>query len=136
MGEPVDLRDPLYDTLHGRLRNRDHIDTEIAKWTSQYETHALAEVLQAAGIPAGAVQDLHDLIATDTEFAAAHFEPMPDRAGHVEYTTHRQPVRLNERTAHMNRAPTFGEHNYDIYTTLLGYSDAEYAELVSRGVVQ
>ena len=136
MGEPPTLRDPLYDTLQGRLRDRDYIDTEIAKWTSQYETHVLAEVLQAAGIPAGAVQDLHDLITTDTEFAAAHFEPMPDRAGHVEYTTHRQPVRLNERTAHMNRAPTFGEHNSDIYTTLLGYSDAEYAELVSRGVVQ
>ena len=61
---------------------------------------------------------------------------MPDRAGGVLYTTHRQPVRLNQRTAQMNRAPTFGEHNYEIYTTLLGYSDAEYAGLVSRGIVR
>ena len=136
MGEPVSLRDPQYDTNQGRIRNRGDIDNEIAKWTSRHETHALAEVLQAAGIPAGAVQDLHDLIVTDNEFASSHFESMPDRAGRVVYTTHRQPVRLNERTAQMKRAPTFGENNYEIYTTLLGYSDAEYAGLVSRGIVR
>ena len=136
MGEPISLSDPQYDTNQGRIRSRDNIDTEIAKWTSRHQTHALAEVLQAAGIPAGAVQDLHDLIVTDSEFASSHFESMPDRAGGVLYTTHRQPVRLNQRTAQMNRAPTFGEHNYEIYTTLLGYSDAEYAGLVSRGIVR
>ena len=46
------------------------------------------------------------------------------------------PIRLGETDWVLERgAPCLGEHNEDIYLGLLGYSRAEYDDLVSQGLV-
>ena len=130
------LSDPaLFGTNKLRKQNEHLLNEALATYTINHETWALAAQLQDEGIIAGVVQDLSDLLDRDPGMRTQHFEDLTDRAGNVTYTTHRQPVRINKQTAPMGRPPTFGEHNYEIYTELLEYTDAEYAELVAAGIV-
>src|SRR5580692_4105725 len=64
------LRDPRFDTVLGRLRNRDAIDAAISEWTSRQESDAVESILQSVGVPAHIVSrgldhgrdaDLHHL---------------------------------------------------------------------------
>ena len=130
------LSDPaLFGTNKLRKQNEHLLNEALAAYTINHETWALAAQLQDEGITAGVVQDLSDLLDRDPGMRTQHFEDLTDRAGSVTYTTHRQPVRINKQTAPMGRPPVFGEHNYEIYTELLEYTDAEYAELVAAGIV-
>ena len=130
------LSDPaLFATNELRKQNEHLLNEALAAYTSHHEAWALTAQLQDEGITAGVVQDLSDLLDRDPGMRAQHFEDLTDRAGKVTYTTHRQPVRINQQTAPMGRPPLFGEHNYEIYTELLEYTDLEYAELVAAGIV-
>ena len=130
------LSDPLlFATNELRKRNESLLNGILAAYTSDHDAWTLVGELQDQGITAGVVQDLSDLLDRDPGMRTQHFENLSDRAGRVIYTTHRQPVRINGQTAPMGRPPVFGEHNYEIYTELLGYTDTEYAELVAAGIV-
>ena len=131
-----DLSDPLlFATNELRKRNESLLNGILAAYTSDHDAWTLVGELQDEGITAGVVQDLSDLLDRDPGMRTQHFENLSDRAGRVIYTTHRQPVRINGQTAPMGRPPVFGEHNYEIYTELLGYTDTEYAQLVAAGIV-
>jgi benzylsuccinate CoA-transferase BbsF subunit len=118
-----------------RKTNETLLNATIARYTVTRDAWSLTEFLQDEGITAGVAQDLSDVLDRDPGLRTQHFEDLTDRAGRVTYTTHRQPVRINGQTASMGRPPLFGEHNYEVYTDLLGYSDIEYAELVATGIV-
>ena len=118
-----------------RKNNELLLNDTISRYTITHDAWSLSELLQSEGLTAGVVQDLSDVLDRDPGMRTQHFENLTDRAGRVTYTTHRQPVRINGETATMGRPPLFGEHNYEVYTDLLGYSDIEYAELVATGIV-
>ena len=45
-----------------RWRHRDELDQLVAQATQERDAHGLMQTLQAAGVPAGAVLDSHDLL--------------------------------------------------------------------------
>lgn len=135
IADPVLSDKSKFATNELRKTHEGLLNDAIANYTSNHEVWALAGRLQDEGITAGVTQDLSDVLDRDPGMRTQHFENLTDLAGRVTYTTHRQPVRINEQTAPMGRAPLFGEHNYEVYTDLLGYSDIEYAELVAAGIV-
>ena len=86
------------------------------------------DVLQAGGVPAGVVQDASDL-AVDPQLAARgfwrtfedhpHFGTRPfDRFPALWSTSTLEPYR---------RSPYFGEHNFEVYGDLAGFSVEEIA---------
>lgn len=95
------------------------------------------DLLQAAGVPAGAV--MHAAELPGWEFYAQR------RAFREELHPHgREPYVLENAQLHSERiadpplgqAPLLGEHTVEIATTLLGLDEAAVADLVERGVLQ
>ena len=78
IGDPAWAVDPVLDTAAGRRERRDLIDRELAAHTAGYEPCELMTVLQAAGVPAGAVQRSSDHML-DPQLAHRAFLP-PARA--------------------------------------------------------
>lgn len=107
---------------------------DIAGWTVGQDAHALAEQLQAAGIAAGAVQDIEDLIDGDTALLdrgalVTLDHPALGAFGHV-----RTPVSFSRDTVAPYRAPGMGEHGEAIAAEIAGLSLERIGELAAAGV--
>ena len=61
MGNPPWTQDPRFASMADRVRHVQELDKLISQWTQGQEAVALAEALQAAGVPAGYVAKGEDL---------------------------------------------------------------------------
>ena len=84
LGDAGLASDPRFDGNSARVANREALDAVIAATFARYERDALADMLEAAGIANGRVNDMADL--------AAH-----PQARHVEVATPAGPVRMLAR---------------------------------------
>jgi crotonobetainyl-CoA:carnitine CoA-transferase CaiB-like acyl-CoA transferase len=109
---------------------------DIAAWTRVRQDLEAVEFLQDAGISAGVVQDIEDLLEHDPQVAARgslvqlghlHLGPF----GHV-----RTPIDFSRDTPEPFRAPGLGEHNREIGCGIAGLSEERVKELQSLGVLQ
>ncbi|MGA0805293.1 MAG: CoA transferase [Pseudohongiellaceae bacterium] len=106
---------------------------DIAAWTAPQEAHALMAQLQAAGLAAGVVQDIEELIEHDAmlrERGALVTLPHPvlGAFGHV-----RTPLQFSNGPLVPFRAPGMGEHNREI-AAQAGLDDARFDALQALGV--
>jgi crotonobetainyl-CoA:carnitine CoA-transferase CaiB-like acyl-CoA transferase len=111
-------------------------DTEIAAWTHGRAGPALMLRLQEAGIAAGMVQDIEDLLESDPQIAArGALVPIEHavlgRFGHV-----RSPLTFSRSALTPYRAPGIGEHSQAIAAQISGLSRQRIEELAARGVFQ
>ena len=111
-------------------------DAIIAAWTCEKSDTALVERLQQAGIAAGIVQDIEEVLEADPQIAARCpllpiEHPLLGEFGHM-----RTPMQLSRTKIEMFRAPGIGEHSKSIARELTGLSDSRIDELESLGVFQ
>ncbi|MFO1503347.1 MAG: CoA transferase [Steroidobacteraceae bacterium] len=105
----------------------------VAEWTRNQDERALVEQLQAAGIAAGVVQDIEDLVELDTplrERGALVMLPHPKLGefGHV-----RTPISFSRDVPQPYRAPGLGEHNAEVLR-IAGLDAARHSALEAAGV--
>lgn len=135
MERPDLVADEHYTTHSGRGANAAELDALIADWTARFDADELLDRLHEAGVPAGRIYTARDMFA-DPHFAArdaivrvAHPElgevPMQNVFPKLSAT----PGRVR------SAGPELGEHNDDIFRTVLGLDDAAIAGLAERGVI-
>jgi crotonobetainyl-CoA:carnitine CoA-transferase CaiB-like acyl-CoA transferase len=136
MGSPAWATEPGLSTVDGRVARHDELDARLGAWTKNFAKHDLMHRLQAAGVPAGAVQNSRDLVEADPQIAArgtffeldhpvigpALFEGSPMRFSRIEQDNWRS-------------APLLGEDNDYVFGDLLGLSGDEMADLSERGAI-
>ncbi len=128
------VKDPRFSTVSGRRALLDDIDRAIAHWTEHRTKHEVMELLQAAGVPAGAVLNGRELVE-DPQLAADGFFIEVEKEGD-SYPMPGTPVVVNRaRRGDWLAAPTPGEHNRLVLSSLLGLSDAEIDALDAEGVL-
>jgi crotonobetainyl-CoA:carnitine CoA-transferase CaiB-like acyl-CoA transferase len=106
----------------------------IAAWTSAQDAHTLAATLQQQGIAAGALQDIEDVLERDAGLRARGALVALEHAvlgtfGHV-----RTPIDFSATPPAPFRAPSLGEHNSEIATTIAGLAPERLAELAALEV--
>jgi len=111
-------------------------DRPIAEWTREHEDTSLVERLQQAGIAAGVVQDIEDLVERDATLRGRGAlvelpHSMLGRFGHM-----RTPISFSRSRVSAFRAPALGEHTHEIARTLAGLCDDRLAELESKDVLK
>lgn len=113
----------------------DEIDAAIAKWTREWDPHALMARLQEAGVEACAVQNFADLQADPQLASRGHWVDVEHAyLGRLRFE--RSGFRLSEGSGAVERpGPLLGEHNREILSQLLGYSDEEIDRLIEEKVV-
>jgi benzylsuccinate CoA-transferase BbsF subunit len=129
------LRDATFDTLIGRLRNREALDAAIAQWSAPQDAQAVEIALQNSGIPAHVVSrggDLH----RDTELRALRYlKKINDPVmGEAEIESPR--IKLHRTpTVETRRGPRIGEHTREILADLCKLPEHEITELEKAGVL-
>lgn len=74
MGDPAWANDEQYTTASGRVGVVTELDKRIAQWTSEREAFDIMEQCQAAGVPAGVVQNGIDLVEHDPQLRESRFQ--------------------------------------------------------------
>lgn len=120
-----------------RMAQRRELDAWLARMTTGWVAEELMLRLQQAGVPAGVVQRVNDLIDSDPQLA---------HRGHWVYLDHPEmgrtlyngpPIQLSATPVHLRRAaPLLGQHTHEVCTDLLGLGEGEFAALQAAGVFQ
>jgi crotonobetainyl-CoA:carnitine CoA-transferase CaiB-like acyl-CoA transferase len=135
MGSPDWAAGSDLATLPGRLRRRGEIDAKVAEWTRRRTNKEAFDLLRAAGVPAGPVYKTVEVL-DDPQLAARDFWRTSDHAYTGPYRRTKLPFRLTRQPTEITH-PTnlLGEHNRQVLTNLLGYSDAEVHALEAANVI-
>jgi crotonobetainyl-CoA:carnitine CoA-transferase CaiB-like acyl-CoA transferase len=136
MGGPAWAADPRLATQDGRFAHQDLLDGHLAAWTRDQENYRVMELLQARGVPAGAVQNAQDLNERDPQVAhrGVFFEMDHPVIGRARFEG--TPIRFSSMAQDNWRSgPLLGEDNEYVFKTMVGVSDAEYDDLQSEGVI-
>ena len=132
----VDLaRDPVFDTVAGRIERVDEVNARLAEWCMTQTAEGAAAALQAAGVPAGWVQDAGDL-TDDPQLAARHFWRRQDHAVFGERPYDRFPALWSgtDLEPYLPSGAYIGEHNFEVYTELGGMSEEDIAVGMGNGL--
>jgi crotonobetainyl-CoA:carnitine CoA-transferase CaiB-like acyl-CoA transferase len=136
LGDPDWAGDARLATQDGRHANQDLLDEHISAWTRQRDRHEVTDLLQAEGVPAGAVQNAEDLNETDPQIAhrGVFFEMDHPVIGPARFEGN--PFTFS-RIAPDNwrSAPLLGEDNAYVFKEIVGVDDDEYDRLAAEGVI-
>jgi benzylsuccinate CoA-transferase BbsF subunit len=128
--------DPRFDTLQHRKENENALDALIEAWTIGRAPEEVMSGLQAAGVPAGIVENAADLFEDPQLRARGLFWPME----HSEmglFTHLGSSMVLSKTPAQASLpSPCLGEHNEYVLTKILGKTDDEFVELLAAGALE
>lgn len=134
VGRPELGDDPRYADRRDRVQFIDEVDAMIEAWTEKRTKHEVTEILAGAGVPCGAVLDSGEVLA-DPHLRQRGMIVELEHPTRGPYPMPANPVRLSDSPTDVVRAPLLGEHNAEVYGTLLGYGAAELNALRSDGVI-
>jgi benzylsuccinate CoA-transferase BbsF subunit len=127
-------KEEFRDELH-RRQNQDELDKFIEDWTRQYRQYEVMQLLQKAGVAAGASLNIKDLV-NDPQLKAREFFVEMEHPVLGNLTLPGLPWRHNGRKkGNYTYPPLLGEHNDYVFGELLGLSDAEIARLKEEKVI-
>ncbi|HZU79851.1 MAG TPA: CoA transferase [Acidimicrobiales bacterium] len=141
MGSPPWAAEPRFATFAERRAHADELDALLEQYTVQFDRYELMERLQAAGVPAGAVQDAADRLERDPQLQArGHYTTMAN-AEVPALPLEGLPVHLSATAAHtgglLHRAPPLlGEDTDAVLRDLLALSDDDIARLRAEEVLR
>jgi crotonobetainyl-CoA:carnitine CoA-transferase CaiB-like acyl-CoA transferase len=132
--QPELAGDPRFATAHARKANETELDEMIEAWTSQRGHYEAMHLLQRAGVTAGAVLSIPELMSDpQLRYRGAWVENTHPDAGTWEMEA--PPWQLSRTPGHIRMpAPGFGEHNSYVLREVLGYGEDRIAELYASGV--
>ena len=127
-------RDPRLADNAGRVAHQSEVDAAIAQWTRTLDADRVLEILDGAGVPAGPIYSVADMM-DDPQFNARGLFHTVDVAG--------EPLKIPALTPMLERTPgdtlwpgpELGAHNRDVFVEFLGIGDAELHSLERDGVV-
>jgi crotonobetainyl-CoA:carnitine CoA-transferase CaiB-like acyl-CoA transferase len=108
----------------------------LRHWTATQHERELADRLQNAGIAAGPVQDIEDLLEHDPHLASRGALVALEHAVLGSFGHMRTPITFSRSRVEPFRAPNLGEHSHDIAATLCGLSAQRIEALAALGVFQ
>jgi len=134
--EPAWATDAGLATTAGRLARVDELERQLAEWTAPRPAGEVAELLQAAGVEAGPVEDFADLHG-DPQLAHRHHFREVEHAvlGRHPVETHAMRFSAMEPRIH-SPAPRLGEHTEHVLRELLGMEAGEFARLSETGILE
>ncbi|MCH8280790.1 MAG: CoA transferase [Chloroflexi bacterium] len=135
IGRPHLTLDPRFQDLESRRRNQAELDQIISSWTQERDHYQVMHMLQAHGVPAGAVLKGSETIV-DPHLEARGFW---DVVEHPEAGTYKQtttPWILSKSPRRQAvAAPGLGEHNDVVLGDLLGLGPEELRDLERQGII-
>ncbi|MBI4334016.1 MAG: CoA transferase [Chloroflexi bacterium] len=128
--------DRRFATLADRKTNAEALDQIISEWTVQRSPWEVMELLQGAGVAAGVVESVEDLLRRD---------PQLRERGHWVKVVHPEAGEMtledwafkmsNVPALQWRHAPLLGEHNDYVFKEILHMPEEEIDRLIVDGVI-
>ena len=134
LGMPELLEDPRFATGEARTENRDNFDAIFLPWLLEHTKQEVFQAAQEAGVPGAPLNQPPDVLA-DTHMQEREYFVQIDHpeAGSLLYPG--APFKLSHGAWHARRAPKLGEHNQEVYRSLLNMGQDDLAQLQETGVI-
>jgi crotonobetainyl-CoA:carnitine CoA-transferase CaiB-like acyl-CoA transferase len=135
MGVPELASDPRFQTHNARGDRQEELDQIVSAWTSGLTSDELIEKLEEHQVPTGPLNDAAAVTA-DPHFRAR--QSVIDVETEEFGTLSMQGVvpKLSGTPGQVEwTGPRIGEHNREIYTTLLDLTEAEFVRLQKEGII-
>ncbi len=129
--------DARFSSLSRRLANAVELDRAIAEWSRCLDAYQLMHSLQSAGVAAGVVQSIEDMLHRDAHLAArGYFEEIAHlKQGKV--VANGIPLGLTATVgATTDTGASIGQHNDYVFGELLGLSREEIASYIASGAIE
>jgi benzylsuccinate CoA-transferase BbsF subunit len=136
IANPAWTRDSKFQTLAGRQANEDELNSFVETWTNEHTAEEVMERMQAAGVAAGVLKTIEDLMEYDPQLAHRHHYWKLDHPEIGEYVAWGPPYKLSKSPAELRSAPLLGEHNEFAMKDILGMTDEEVVELIIDEVLE
>jgi formyl-CoA transferase len=137
VGEPGLADAPELATAEQRFGERDRVNALIGSWTQRQTVEEAVRALARARVPCGVYRTTRE-VPGDAQVRAEEMLDYVDLevAGLERVPVSVTPIRFSElpQTA-PSRPPRVGEHNDEVYASLLGYDGDRLARLRRDGVL-
>ncbi len=136
LGDENLLGDVRFASAQARLHHVEALDEALRALTTGCDKEDLFHALQAVGVCAAPVRTAVETLEDPQLNARGFFEALPTADEQKQYRYPGLMFRMTRTPNALRTGPArLGEHNRDIYCDLLGYSEAELAELEQKGLV-
>lgn len=128
-------RDPRFTSASARLAHAEELDRIVARWTAKLDQYQAEAMLQAAGVPASAVQNSAEL-SQDPQLAhRGHFVQVKHPL-HGTIFVESPAIRLSLTPGSIQRAaPMLGGDTQHVLTEILAYSEDQITGLATDGAL-
>jgi len=132
------INDTRFATNAARAAHMEEIDVIVAAWSRQFSRAELTTMLTEAGVPCGPVLTLEE-VADDPHLKQRQMivELVHPTKGPVKVIG--CPLKFYTEDGSLqievSPAPGLGQHNEDVYTSLLGYSPAQLDQWRTEGAI-
>ncbi|MEE2968928.1 MAG: CaiB/BaiF CoA-transferase family protein [Pseudomonadota bacterium] len=135
MGEPELSTDARYSSHTARGEHQEELDDRISAWTSTIDGVPLEEILEKAGVPAGNIYRVPEMLE-DAHFKAREAIIRVTHGQSGTIAMQNIVPKLSETPGVIRRSgPELGEHNDEVYRGLLGFDDARMKALADGGII-
>ena len=133
--EPL-ANEPRFKTFSQRKANEETLNEIITKWTTLLTPEEVMNRLQKAGVPAGVVENIVDVL-NDPQLKQRNLFWKMDHPEMGEFTHLGESFMLsNTPSKAYSPSPLLGEHTEVICRELLGMKDEEFVKLMAEGVFE
>src|SRR5262249_21290811 len=136
LGAPALAEDPRFAQNRSRVENREELVEKLGAVFRTRPVEEWVQTLQAAGIPAGAILDLAQLLA-HPQLAARGMLVSVDHPVLGKIRMVGSPIKAPppDEAAGFLPPPALGEHTEQILTSVLGLGSREVRRLIAAGAV-
>jgi len=134
-GRPELAADARFATNPERVRHRDTLVPIVADIVKTRGKREWIELLEAAGVPCGPINDLAEVFENEQVQARGMRVSVPHPSG-APAALVRNPIVMSETPPQVRTAPPLlGEHTEEVLRGILSYDDATIADLRARAVI-
>jgi len=134
IGKPEWKTDPDYATPPARLPRLKQIFATIEEWTMTKNKFEVMDICNRVDIPVGPILSMKE-IAEEPSLRETGTVVEVDHPGRGKYLTVGNPVKMSDSVTEVKRSPLLGEHTDEILKDVLGFKDAEIAEIKNSGAL-
>lgn len=135
LGNPEWTKRDEFSNEQSRWENQEELDKLITQWTIEHDHYEVMEILQKAGVMAGASLDLAE-VANDPHLKKRDFIAEIEHPKMGKLRLLGVPWRLSgSPPGNYQHPPLLGEHNIYVFGELLGLSSEEIKQLEEEKVI-
>ncbi|MEM6936254.1 MAG: CaiB/BaiF CoA-transferase family protein [Pseudomonadota bacterium] len=135
MGQPELAEDERYSTHAARGAVQIELDEMVSEWTRTKDADTLVNLMEEHGVPVGKIYRAPDMLeAPHFKARDAIIKVMHPELGDLQMQNVAPKLSLTPGAVH-SPGPELGQHNQEVLTGMLGYTDEQLSGMTEQGVI-